>query len=205
MIISIVNQKGGVGKTTLALNLAGSFYKLGKEVCLIDTDPQGSLIQWQAVADDPGVKVLHQSRPVRPRQIHKLKKDADILIIDSPPALEKTTLNNLRICDLTIVPVSPSPLDIWSANDTVAQIRRVMKKNKKMEAVLLVYRKIPGTRIGKEAKAALDGYGLPVFITEITQKIAAVEAMISGQTVIDYSPRSKSAKEFTALAKEILK
>lgn len=203
MIISIVNQKGGVGKTTLALNLAGALVHAGKTVTLIDTDPQGSLVQWQTVSDAAAFDISHHIRPIRPKKVKLLEKENDYIIIDSPPALEKITLNNLVLSDLTIVPVSPSPLDIWSASETIDQIRKSMKKNKQLSAQLLVYRKIPGTRIGKEAKSALNGYGLPVFNTEITQKIAAVEAMIYGQTVLDYAPRSKSAYEFKQLAEEV--
>lgn len=111
----------------------------------------------------------------------------------------------MTVSSLTIIPVSPSPLDIWSANETVSLVKNIMKKNRRLKAFLLVFRKIQGTRIGEEVREALDGYHLPVFKTEITQKIAAVEAMISGMTVVDHAPRSKSALEFVALANEIIR
>jgi chromosome partitioning protein len=166
MIISIVNQKGGVGKTTLAANLGGMIQAAGKKLLLVDTDPQGSLVQWRSV---------------------------------NPKSLVR-----VQISRLVIVPVSPSPLDIWAANDTVDLIRKIMIKTKGITARLLVYRKIQGTRIGAEAREALKAYPFKIYKTEITQKIAAVEAMISGQTLTEFSPNSKSAAEFKALADEIL-
>ena len=204
MIISIVNQKGGVGKTTLAVNLAGMIQAAGKKLLLVDTDPQGSLVQWRSVNPESGVRVSHYPKPLRQRQALALEKKADFIIIDSPPALEKTTVANVQISRLVIVPVSPSPLDIWAANDTMDLIRKIMIKTKGITARLLVYRKIPGTRIGAEARETLKTYPFKVYKTEITQKIAAVEAMISGQTLTEFSPNSKSAAEFKALANEIL-
>ena len=203
MIISIVNQKGGVGKTTLAVNLAGGLNAAGKHVRLIDTDPQGSITQWGSIENGLSIAVDHVPRVLKPRHVKNLGKGLDTVIIDSPPALEKITVNNISVSDLVIVPVSPSPLDIWSASDTIDLIRRIMKRNRQIAARLLVYRKIPGTRIGKEARDALTEYDLPIFETEITQKIAAVEAMIAGLTVFEYAPRSKSTNEFRSLCNEI--
>lgn len=204
MIISVVNQKGGAGKTTLAVHLAGALEAAGQRVMIADTDPQGSARQWARVDSGSTVPVLHFPTPLARKQVQQLVKNTDVVIIDSPPALAKTTIRNLGFSDLTLIPISPSPLDIWSANETVSLVRQIMKKNRRIKVGLVVFRKIPGTRIGREVREALARYNLPVFRTEITQKVAAVEAMIAGRTVYAFDPRCKSALEFNALAAEIL-
>ena len=122
------------------------------------------------------------------------------MVIDTPPSLTKITLAALNIADLAIVPVSPSPLDIWSTKETVALIKKIPG----LRVRLLVYRKISGTRIGKEAHEALKNYRLKVFETEIYQRIAFVDAMNSGDAVIHFAPSSKAASEVRQLAKELL-
>jgi chromosome partitioning protein len=99
--------------------------------------------------------------------------------------------------------VTPSPLDIWSANKTIKLIKSMQRQNKKLAPNLLVYRRIPGTRMGSQARDALKNYGLPVFKTQIAQRIAYVEAMNTGLSVVDYAPHSKAAGEIRALAEEI--
>lgn len=89
MIISVVNQKGGVGKTTLAANLAGALRQSGKTVIVVDTDPQGSLTQWQSVNPSPGFPIARHLSPITRKTAAAFQKKADIVIIDSPPALRK--------------------------------------------------------------------------------------------------------------------
>jgi len=203
MIISIVNQKGGVGKTTLAVNVAGAFAENGHKVLLIDTDPQGSVLQWSSVAETPSFAVKHHPEPVTENIAKTLGRDYQDIIIDSPPALEGITRATLRVSDLGIIPITPSPLDIWSAKETILMIQEESKSNKDLRVRLLVYRKIPGTRIAREVRQALEVYDLPVLKTEITQRIVCVEAMIAGLSVIDYAPASKAAQEVRDLLKEL--
>lgn len=203
MIISIVNQKGGVGKTTLAVNVAGASAENGRRVLLIDTDPQGSVLQWNSVNEKSSFEVKHHPEPISEPIARTYAREYQDVIIDSPPALEGITRATLRISDLGIIPITPSPLDIWSAKETILMIREESEKNRNLRVRLLVYRKIPGTRIAKEVRQALEVYDLPVIETEITQRIACVEAMIAGLSVIDYAPGSKAAQEIRQLLKEI--
>jgi len=200
MIISIVNQKGGVGKTTLAINIAGALSDRIPNICLIDTDPQGSVLQWNAIGRSPRFTVMHLHRRISKREVAKLTKKYDCLILDTPPSLSKITQANLKMSDIAVVPVTPSPLDIWSTKETITFLNQF----RSLKVQLLVYRKISGTRIGKEAHGALKKYELPVFETEIAQRIAFVDAMNSGESVIHYAPSSKAANEMRKLADELM-
>jgi chromosome partitioning protein len=203
MILSLVNQKGGVGKTTLAVNLASCCARAGRKVRVIDADPQGSLLQWQSINEAAEFDVLHVPSSTIHRQIRSLSKGFHHLIFDCPPALGDITASILKVSQRALLPVGPSPLDIWSSRETVAMVREARKKNRKLKPLLLVCRKIPRTRIAREAKEALAEHGLPVCETEVSQRIAFVEAMLAGQSVLAYAPRSAAAGEMRALYDEL--
>jgi chromosome partitioning protein len=203
MVISLINQKGGVGKTTTAINLASGIALRNLAVLLVDTDPQGSVLQWQSTVKSNEFEVMQLAATDLQTKVKGLRRKFDHIVVDSPPALLQTTRTIALTTDLAIVPIAPSPLDIWSSRETIEVLAKVHKKSR-LSAKLLVYRKIPGTRLAAEARDAINAYGLDVFSTEISQRIAFVESMISGVSVFKYAPRSVAADEIRSLCNEIL-
>jgi chromosome partitioning protein len=203
MIISVVNQKGGVGKTTVAINLAAMLKRNNFNLVLLDADPQGSATQWHDVEENQAIEVIHHPDPVRPTDIEALLQRYDHIVIDAPPAIGEISRSVLTVSDLTIVPLSPSPLDIWSCWGTLEMISEVQRENPDLKAQLLVSRKIPGTRVGREAREAMEVFETEIFQSELCQRVAYVDSMTSGVSVMQYAPGSKAMREIEGLFEEI--
>jgi chromosome partitioning protein len=204
MVISLINQKGGVGKTTTAINIASALSSRNHNVLMVDADPQGSVMQWQSTGANREFNVVQLSMPELGAKIKDQGRAFDHVVIDSPPALSHISREIAASSDLAIIPIAPSSLDIWSSRETIQLVKNVGRKNQGLAARLLVYRKIPGTRLAAEARDALNSYGLDIFKTEISQRIAYVEAIVSGVSVLKYSPNSVAAREIRNLCDEIL-
>jgi len=204
MIISFVNQKGGVGKSTSAINLAASLKRKNYSLVLIDADPQGSIVQWHAVENNNAFEILHHPEPLDQIDIKELAADYDYVVIDAPPAIGDIARSILEVSDLTIVPLSPSSLDIWSGWGTLEMIEEAKQTNPDMTVKLLINRKIPGTRVGRDAREAIEVFDTDILQTEMCQRVAFIDAMTSGVSVMQYSPTSKAAKEIESLTEEVI-
>jgi len=136
-------------------------------------------------------------------QIKKHRRQFDHIVVDAPPALTQITQAIAAASDLAIIPLAPSSLDIFSSRETIQLVKDTRRNHRGLVAKLLVYRKIPGTRLAAEARDAINAYGLEVFDTEISQRIAYVEAIISGVSVLKYAPHSVAAEEIRSLCNEI--
>ncbi len=203
MIISFVNQKGGVGKTTTAINLAASLKRRNNTLLYIDADPQGSAMQWHAVENNNAFEIVHHPEPVIKSDIREFSRSYDYLLIDAPPAIGDITKSILSVTEIAIIPVSPSSLDIWSCKGTLDLIEEIRPENPDIEVQLLINRKIPGTRVGREARASLDVFNTDVLQTELCQRVAYINAMTSGVSVMQYAPNCKAADEIENLCDEI--
>lgn len=216
MIISVVNGKGGVGKSTVAINLAGSLSHQKAKVLLVDADPQGTTIGWlNAREGQPPEKLNLNGLRVAPRpwsaaelgdKLAAEAQSADFTIIDCGPANGKIERAALALSDYAIIPVTPSPYDIRSAKTTVDLIREGKQDaGLRVKAFLLVSRKVVGTSLGDDVREALKVFELPILKAEICQRVALCEAGIVGQSVHEYAPGSLAAEEFDSLAEEVLK
>jgi chromosome partitioning protein len=204
MIISLVNQKGGVGKSTTAINLAASLARKNCKLVFIDTDPQGSAVRWHAIENNKAFEIKHHPRPIYHQDLNELSWDYDHVVIDAPPANGDITQSILAVTDLAIIPLSPSPVDMWSCDNTLEMINKQEKQNTSLKSKLLVCRKIPGTKLGREARETMGVFDTDIFETELCQRVAYIEAMNAGVSVLQYAPNSKAAREVENFSQEII-
>ncbi|SDC20270.1 ParA family partition ATPase [Acinetobacter boissieri] len=203
-VIAVLNQKGGSGKTTIATHLARALQKLDYSVLLVDSDPQGSARDWSAVDESNPVTVIGIDRPTIDRDLKSVAKK-DFVVIDGAPQASDLALSAIKAADFILIPVQPSPYDIWATSDLVDLVKqRIDVTDGKLQAAFVVSRAIKGTKIGTEISDVLLGYELPVLETRITQRVIYPTSAATGTTVLDLEPTSDAAKEINSLALELI-
>jgi chromosome partitioning protein len=205
MIISFLNQKGGVGKTTLAVNVAACLTRAGGRVLLIDADPQGSSLDWAAAREgEPLFSVVGLPRPTIHKEIARIGQGFDHIVIDGPPRVTELARSAILAADVVLIPVQPSPYDIWAADEVVKLIQDAQIYRESLKAVFAVNRKIANTAIGRDVGDALSAYPLPTLKASITQRVVFAEAAARGLAVHEVDQNGAATAEIEALVIELL-
>jgi chromosome partitioning protein len=202
-VISILNQKGGVGKTTLAVHLATAFARKKRRVLLLDADPQGSALDWAAARrGEPLFPVVGLPKSSIHKELPAIASNFDLVIIDGPPRVYDVAKSACGASDLVLIPVQPSPYDVWAAKEIIDLLAEAEIHRPNLKRAFLINRKIVNTAIGRDVTAALSDYPTPVLKTAICQRVAFAESAAQGLTVFDHAANA-AAQEITQLSEEV--
>ena len=205
MIMAVLNQKGGGGKTTISLHVAYGLMLRGAQVLVVDADPQGSARDWaSARTKEPRLPVIGIDRPIIHQDLPQMADAYDYVVIDGPPRVIDITRSAILAADSILIPVQPSPYDVWACEQLINLIKEgtVFKEN--LKSSFVINRKITNTVIARAVRDALTGYEIPVFNSMISQRVAFAESATSGQTVWETDPRGRAAEEMDCLVDEIM-
>jgi chromosome partitioning protein len=204
LVITIAQRKGGAGKTTLAAQLVVAWLRPGLRIALLDIDPQGSLAAWVDLRRARlGTEAIGFEFAALPgwraaQWIEDRARNADLVVIDNPPHAETETQIAVRAAGLVLIPVQPSPLDLWATEATLK-----MARDERRRSIVVLNRVPPRSSLTDDIAASLAGAGAPIAAARIGNRVALARAMALGLGVTESASTTLAAGEIRALAEEI--
>lgn len=203
-VISILNQKGGSGKTTIAINLARAYQLQGHSVLLVDSDKQGSSRDWQSAEPNNPIPLLVLDQVSIDKDLKKVTGKYDYIIIDGSPQATEIAVATIRASDFILIPMQPSPFDIWASSNLIELVKQGKTANPKLKAGIVLTRLVKNTKIGNEVSQIIHDFELPVLNSTIGQRTCYPYSASLGQTIFDTErPSSEPVSEINSLANEI--
>lgn len=210
-VIVAANQKGGCGKTTVAMQLGGALGRNGYRVLIVDADPQGTATRWAASATDENPFPAHVAGLAAAggkvhREIKKYLESYDFILVDCPPAVESPVPQSvLLVADLALVPIIPSPADLWAATGTRGLIERATEINSSLQSRLVVNMLQSNTSMSREVLDVLQDFGIPLTEAKLHLRTAYRQSAVYGGTVHSLGREAgKAIQEVERLVNEIL-
>jgi chromosome partitioning protein len=222
IIIAVANQKGGAGKTTTCMNLAGGLVEAGYKVLVIDSDLQASAMAWRNNGGEEnqlGFEVVSMPTNTLHKDLPALaaRSDYDLILVDCPPGgahrskSDDITRSAMLAATVILMPVQPSPVDYQAAITMLPLLQDTVLYKPDLRIWLLINRKLSGNnRLGRDARQSAleffqaDGLAIRVMETEIVSRTALAESSATGQTILSYAPKSPAADEVRQLTKEVI-
>ena len=201
-IITVAQQKGGAGKTTMTAHLAACWAQGNKRVAVVDIDPQGSLGSWYTVreatlgADETGMHYVAISGWRVRNELDKLRQQYDVIVIDSPPHADAEARTAIRAADLVVIPLQPSPMDVWATGATIQ-----ICKQERVPVKMVLNRVNPQAKITE----AISGDMIGLTANRFGNRVAFAGSLMQGLGVTEYQPSSRAAEEVRGLAKEVMR
>jgi len=208
VIVALTGQKGGAGKSTLAINIATELLARRHKVLLVDADPQGTVRVWSEVAAEAGQPlpsvVSMGSTMHRPDQLPTVSQGYDDVIIDCPPRHGDIQRSALMVADIALLPCGPSSADAWALAASIDLINEARTLRPELEVRIVITRKQGRTALGRSARGELVKSGIDLLKSEIGYRVAFAESLGAGQGVTAYAPKDAAAEETRALVGELL-
>jgi len=203
-IIAIVGNKGGAGKTTLSVNIASGL-KNRRRTAVIDADPQLSSLQWRAFSEGDAVSVYEAEDDIA-AQARALKQDYDAIVIDCPPSVYAPQTNKaLVVCDRAIIPVQPSPMDLWATVHIIEAVEKAKQYNPGLRPLLVINQLEPKTMLSKLVRDAVNEIGIPVADTMVRRRAIFRSTALDGKSVYEAGGHGAAAvEEIEHLIQEIM-